>query len=306
MLPAILTTICFSFSVVCASRSAKLVGGMEANFWRLALAAVFLAIWAFSWGQGLASPAFPTFFLSGIIGIGFGDIGLFQALTRIGPRLTILLVQCLTAPFAAAIEWWWLGARLSPAEIFWAVVILAGIGVSLAPGEHLHIPRRQFVPGVVFGILGALGGAFGAVLSRKAYQTLGQEGASLDGGTAAFQRLIGGVIIAGIGLLLVKWRSVFDHVTRSSGAATLPEGEKWRRAWPWILANSLAGQTIGVSFYQWAFQTTRTGIVLPIVAMTPLMAMPMTRWLDHERVSRRAILGGIIAVTGAIGLALHK
>src|SRR5712675_872446 len=122
MLPAFLTTIFFSISVVCGHRSARLLGGTEANFWRLVCAACFLGIWAVGFGQGVAGEALPVFLLSGIIGIGVGDVALFQALPRLGPRLTLLLVQCLTAPFAATIEWLWLGTVLRPAQMFFGAI----------------------------------------------------------------------------------------------------------------------------------------------------------------------------------------
>src|SRR5581483_12075887 len=105
MFGAFLTTIFFSISVICGHRSAKLVGGSEANFWRLAFATCFLWVWASFAGQGLSGVAFPIFLTSGIIGIGVGDVALFQALPRLGPQLTLLLTRCLAPPFAAAIEW---------------------------------------------------------------------------------------------------------------------------------------------------------------------------------------------------------
>jgi len=86
----------------------------------------------------------------------------------------------------------------------------------------------------------------------------------------------------------------------------LPSREKWRKVLPWVLANSFAGQTLGVSCYQWAFSTTPAGIVLPIVATTPLVAMPLTRYLEGERLSIHSIVGGIIAVAGLVGLATLK
>ncbi len=305
MLPALLASGCFAFSVVFAHRSARILGGIEANFWRLIGATIFLGTWAFGWGQGLTTVAFPILFLSGIIGIGIGDIGLFQALPRIGPRLSLLLIQCLTAPFAALIEWLWLGARLTPAEIFWAGLILAGIGVSLAPGHAGALPRKAWVPGVAYSLLGALGGALGAVLSRQAYAILAREGETLDWATAAFQRLVGGLLTAAIMLLIVRGRQVRTPWSAPGGKPTNDAGERWRRAWPWVLANSLAGQTIGVTFYQWAFATTRTGIVLPIVAMSPLLAMPITRVMNQEPITLRALAGGAVAVAGVIGLALR-
>lgn len=306
MLPSFLTTICFSISVICGHRSARLIGGSEANFWRLAFASVFLGIWAFAWGTGLAGETFPLFFLSGIIGIGFGDFPLFQALPRLGPRLTLLLTRCLAPPFAALIEYIWIGTKLRPPQIVYGLIILAGIGISLYPDKRLKLARRELVWGAVFSVMAALGDAFGAVMSRKGYSLLESHGETLDGGTAAFQRILGGLLVAGIFLLIVKWRSVKQHITLSDDAQKLPSKEKWRKVLPWVLANSLAGQTLGVSCYQWAFSTTPAGIVLPIVATTPLVAMPLTRYMEGERLSIHSIIGGIIAVAGLIGLATLK
>jgi drug/metabolite transporter (DMT)-like permease len=304
MFAALLTTIFFSISVICGHRSAKLIGGSEANFWRLAFATCFLAVWAYGWGQGLSGETFPIFLWSGIIGIGFGDVALFQALPRLGPRLTLLLTRCLAPPFAAAIEWLWLGTTLRPAQIFYGAVVLVGIGVSLAPGRHLNLTRKAVVSGVLFSVLASFGDSFGAVLSRKAYAILQSRGENIDGGTAAFQRIIGGLFVGGIFLLVVKWQFIKGHAARSDEHPAMPSWEKWRKVLPWVLANSLAGQTIGVSCYQWAFQTTPAGIVLPIVATTPLVAMPITRIMEREKVTWHAIVGGIIAVAGVIGLKL--
>jgi len=57
---AFLTTILFSISVVCGHRSAKMIGGTEANFWRLTSATIMLSMWAFGFGIGLGGDAFPT------------------------------------------------------------------------------------------------------------------------------------------------------------------------------------------------------------------------------------------------------
>src|SRR5262245_47234761 len=133
MAAAFLTTILFSISVVCGHRSAKLIGGTEANFWRLSCATLFLGIWSYGFGIGLGGDAFPIFLLSGIMGIGVGDVALFQALPRLGSRLSLLLIQCLTAPFGALIEWLWLGTDLSGWQLVWGLTVLAGVGIALVP-----------------------------------------------------------------------------------------------------------------------------------------------------------------------------
>src|SRR5687767_3804008 len=100
MLASTLTTLGFSLSVIFAARSARILGGPTANLARLILAALLLAIWAHAFGGGLGGAGLPWFFLSGVIGFSLGDAALFGALERIGPRLTILLTQCLAAPIA--------------------------------------------------------------------------------------------------------------------------------------------------------------------------------------------------------------
>jgi drug/metabolite transporter (DMT)-like permease len=70
----------------------------------------------------------------------------------------------------------------------------------------------------------------------------------------------------------------------------------------WILGNSLAGPALGVGCYQWALSGTPSGIVLPIVALTPLVVIPLAYVLEGERPSLRSLLGGLIAVAGTIGL----
>lgn len=296
MFAAFLSTLLFSVSVISGHRTAKLIGGVEANFWRLTFATLFLSAWAFGGGAGLGGAGLSWFVLSGLIGIGLGDAGLFQALPRIGSRLSLLLIQCLTAPLAAVMEWAWLGTTLQPWQILGVVVVLAGVGLALAPSEHLQLSRQQLGVGVSFAILGAAGNALGVVLSRKAYAVTLAAHERLDGGSAAFQRILGGLLVSGIFLLIAK-RNFFQN---RPAPTHVRSGAKWRRIGPWVLLNSLAGQTLGVSCMQWALETTPTGIVMAIIALTPLTVMPLARIFEGEKITARAVWGGMLAVGGVI------
>ena len=68
----------------------------------------------------------------------------------------------------------------------------------------------------------------------------------------------------------------------------------------------MCGAVIGVSCYQWALFTTPSGLVLPIVACTPLVIVPLSYWMEGERPTRRSLLGGAIAVAGAVALTLVR
>jgi drug/metabolite transporter (DMT)-like permease len=362
MLAAFLTTVLFSISAVCGNRTAKLLGGTEANFWRLCFAAALLAVYSHTLGSGLSGDAFPIFLVSGCVGFGIGDMALFQALPRLGSRLSVMLTLCLSSPLAALIEWWWLRTELSLAEIVCGLVILAGVALALAPvktnrsrepevsgagfqpasvgllpeiesaagsrggrleagptnlsrrpgtnhrsaqSEESRAPR-QLAWGIVFGLVASLCQALGAVLSRKAFAVTRLAGEHIDGVTAAYQRILGGVAVGAVLLLLVKRESVFGALL---GGAPSPASKnparhgRWRRAWPWVLANGLAGPALGVSCYQWALSNTPTGVVLPIVAITPLVIIPFSYHLEGERPTVRSLAGGAMAVFGAAALA---
>lgn len=299
MIPAFLATVLFAVSILAASRSARMLGSHTANLGRVVVAVVLLAAWAHVFGQGLGGGAFALFFLSGCIGFGLGDVALFQALPRLGPRLSSLMINCLAAPFGAAIEWGWLGTPLSPTQCLGAAVILAGVALALAPEHHQPIPRRLWQAGIVFGALAGLGQALGAVISRKAYAISAAAGGSIDGGTAAYQRILGGLVIVAIPFL---WQQYARRIRGPACGASPTSDTARRRAWTWVLLNGLTGPTVGVAFYQWGLKLAPSGVVLSITATTPLLVIPFTRWLEGDRPGPRSLVGCVLAVLGVIVL----
>jgi drug/metabolite transporter (DMT)-like permease len=306
MFAALLTPILFSLSVVCGHRSAKLIGGTEANFWRLCVAGVLLGAWAFGAGVGLSGVAFPLLVLSGIVGIGVGDVAFFQALPRLGSRLALLLIECLAPPIGALIEWMWLGTTLTVREVVFGLIILGGVSLALGPEERLNGNLKQWVLGTLFSLLAAAGGAGGAVLSRKAYVLARESAEQIDGPTAAFQRVVGGLLLAGICLLVVKRREFKVQARAPRALIGAASRKKWRGVWFWVLANGVAGMTLGVSCMQWALQTVPTGIVLSIIAMTPIVVIPFSVALEGERPTFLSLIGGGIAVAGVIALVVIR
>jgi len=305
MLAALLTTLLFATSAICGYRTAKQVGGVEANFWRITLATIFLSAWAFSRGDAFVG-APGWFLLSGFFGIGVGDSGYFQALPRLGSRRTVLLTQCLTAPFAAIMEWLWLGTHLNVPVILCIVVILAGVAIALAPDDHMKISRRDWKIGIAASTLGALGASLGLVVIRKGYAAIAAEGLSVDAGTTGYQRVLGGMLIPTIAVMALKWRTAHSHGTIFEERAWQVSGEKWRRLWPWLLANALAGQTLGVTCMQWALKTQPAAVVQAIIATSPIVLLPMTRIVEGEKIGLRALAGAMVAVAGVIGLTLLR
>lgn len=344
MLPAAITTLFFSLSIVCAHRSTRFFGSLPANFWRLAIATVLLGLWAHTQGAGIGGRAFVWFFWSGCAGFGLGDVALFLALPRIGSRLTVLLTQCLAAPLAAVGEWLWLGTTLTAAQLGSGGLVLIGVALALAPRDGLQRTRGALLTGVACGVVAAVGQASGAVLSRVANDVARQFGQPVDGASAAYQRILGGVLVAGLfwfaaehwprparraGAVLLEVEAGVtsaaelngtdislapiadgapleakrkaEHENKSGHATS---GMSQRRAWGWVLANSLFGPVLGVSCFQWALKTMPSGLVLPVVATTPIMVIPLAFWLEGDRPDARTLLGAVVAVGGVAALSL--
>lgn len=307
MWPALLTTLLWSSCVIAARRSVEQLGENQANLARIVVAVVALGLVAHAFGGGLGGAGLWFFILSGIVGFGLGDIGIFYALPRIGSRLTLLMAQCVAAPIAGFLEWYWMGTLISVYQVLAVVLILGGIVLALAPGAIRLADRRRFIVGLLFGLLAAFGQGAGAVLSRKGYALGGSGGDAsvvslLDslmlGATTGYQRLLGGTLIVlgfyGLSFLIKSWRSY-----PQAGA---DEVSRMRKV-GFVFLNAAAGPIFGIVFFQWALATTPSAVVQPIVAMTPIVVMPMAWYWEKDRPSARSVLGALISVMGVILLA---
>lgn len=298
MLAALLTTLFFAFSAGAGTRSASLIGPVNANFVRLLVAAAALAVYAHTLGQGFGGPALGIFMLGGLVGFGMGDMALYEAYDRIGSRLSILLCQCLAAPLAGGMEWLWMGTRISAGQVLWGAMVLGGVGLALAPGRRERPAGWRPWSGIACGCVAAVGQAAGAVFSRKGFAVCTSSGFFLDGMTATYQRILPGVAVAALAFVLIRcFRRPFS---RSRIRELKPEGVPV--AVGWVFANALSGAVLGVACYQWALATTASGVVLAIVAVTPIVVMPLAWWLERDRPSRRGVAGAALAVAGVVGL----
>jgi drug/metabolite transporter (DMT)-like permease len=310
--PAFLTVLLWSYCVIATRRSVVQLGENQANVARILVAVVSLGVIAHFWGWGLGGGGLLFFFLSGVVGFGIGDIGLFYALPRIGSRLTLLMAQCLAAPIAGFAEWWWLGTTLSWGQVLAVAIILLGVviavGFSGGSGTVGNAGRMTFLIGIAFGLLAAVGQGVGAVLSRKAYVDaaavdgwVGAEGITggiLMGATSGYQRLLGGTLV----IVTFYLASLVVKSWRTRARKPYSQESAWSKG-KYILLTAYSGPVLGIICFQWALASTPSAIVQPIIAMTPLAVLPMTALLEGERPSRQSIIGSVISVGGVILLA---
>ena len=176
---------------------------MWANLTRLTIATCLLGIISSLAGRGLqlGNEAFGWYFVSGMVGFGLGDIGLYLAFARLGARLTMLINLCLAPLFAAAGERLLLGTQIHSMECLAMIVVIAGVGLSIT-GKPAVMPNRErdYPTGLALAVLAGFGQGAGAVLSRWADLHAGPD--AVTPFAQAFQRCSAGCLVLLVGTLI--------------------------------------------------------------------------------------------------------
>jgi drug/metabolite transporter (DMT)-like permease len=286
-LAALGTASCWAFSALAFAAAGRRMGVLPLNLIRLVVALGFLIV--ATWGlRGLplpvdASPhAWGWLSVSGLIGFVFGDLCLFRAYVLIGPRIASLMMS-LAPLLTALIGWLVLGETLSGRDALGMTLTVAGIGWAVLEGrpaaEAEPEPRRPLRAGLALGFCGALGQAGGLVLSK-----LGMG--SYDVVAATQVRVIAG--IAGYILLLAAVR----------GWPRMAEALRDRRGLGFATIGAFFGPFLGVSLSLFAVRHTVSGVAASIMALQPVLIIPLVVLLHRERVGIGGVAGALVAVAG--------
>ena len=283
---ALATAVCWSLTAMFFSFSGRIAGSAVVNRSRLLFAFLFLTITHLVL-QGTVFPfgaePFRWFWLaiSSILGLVLGDTFLFQAYVLIGPRLSMLLMS--TVPiFGAFLGWLLFGETISPLET--AAVILTVSGVAWVVTEKQQgltaVQHKNYKLGLFFGLLGAFGQVANLVTAR--YGLVGDFPAI----SATMIRILVAVIIMwGIAILRRQVRHTF---------------RQWRnrKAFPAMIAGSFFGPFLGIWLSLIAIQFTRLGIAATLMALPPILLIPVEFFVYKKPVSPRGIAGTIVAFIG--------
>lgn len=305
MLPALLTTLLFALTAVCATQAALVFGGTRANFGRLFVAVILLGLWAHLWGQGWNGGEFGRLYLAGAIGFGLGGLCMFQAFPRIGSTLSLLVVECAAAVTSGVLAWWVLGAALTPLQVACGLVSIGGVLIGLAPYRLPDVPRPVLLAGAAFAAVASIGQGISWTLTKSAFMRIQAAGQTLDPLSAAYQRLLGGATVA---LVAVVMLLVVRSLARGGAAHPLAgtSGERPPgRAVIWVVANALAGPIFGVGCMLWAIREVgNPGVVQAVVATATLVSVPFARRLERRVLRPNYFIGASLSVLGTAGLLL--
>lgn len=283
-LAALATAVCWSFGSVFFTLAARALGSNVVNRLRIALALFFLMITHMSLsGQLIPLHATPQawfwFALSGFIGYTIGDTLLFRSFVLVGPRISMLMMA-LAPVIGAVFAWIFLNEYLAAVKIAAIIVTLTGIGLVVTERGPEEGHGRKHWSGILFGVGAAAGQALGLLTSKLGLNS------GLSPVSGNLIRLIAGTVTmwfagAVLGQIPLTFRSFRN-----------------RRALLAVVAGSILGPFVGVVLSLVAIQHSYIGVASTIMALPPVLLIPLSRFVFKERISWRGVIGTVIALAG--------
>lgn len=288
-LAALGTALCWALSSIFFTIGGQRVGALTVNRARLVFAVLFVGIahWLlygrpFPVEAGAARYLWLT--LSAIVGLVIGDTMLFQAYVLIGARLGVLLLS-LSPVWGTLLAWIFLGERLSAVELAAMTLALGGVAWVVLERGKPGVPGEAHGRTYALGILFAIGAGF-----CQAANLVLAKPALADGFPALSAAMIRMFVAMTI---LWLWAAL-----RGEAGLTIRRLRADRRATAAALGGSFLGPFLGVWMSLVAVQASRVGIASTLMAMSPILSLPLVHWVFHERISSRAIFGTLVAMAG--------
>jgi drug/metabolite transporter (DMT)-like permease len=295
-LAGLATSFFFTFTSVFFTLASRQVGAVVLNRIRLVLALSLLALshWVI-YGSPMPNAASSSNWLwlglSGLVGLALGDIFLFQGFAWIGPRLTMLMMS-LSPILTALLAWLFLKEDLALGQVIGILLAVSGIvWVVLerngASAGGVNLPTPNLGRGLAAGLAAAACQSLGLILARPG---LANGFPALSGN---FIRMSSAAVVIWLltlvqGQTLTTFRTLHSHPTALRLAAI----------------GAFTGPFLGVSLSLFAIQNTEVGVASTLMALPPVLLLPVGYFFFHERFGWQAVAGTLLALTGSAVLFL--
>jgi len=300
---ALITSALWTINAILFTLAGKRIGAISVNAWRIFLAALLLWITHLL----MVGEVFPVgtgeqwfwIGLSGIVGLGIGDFGLFSSFVIIGTRRAVLIMS-LSAIFAAIAAFFLFNEILPIVAIMGVVITLAGVITVLLEDETLSdekkLTRQQKIKGVSLASIGAIGQGLGIAFLKKGmllYPNVTEMGAVVELAIAStLIRMILGALF--VWAVIVVWGKLPE----------IRKALKNKKGMKYVTAGAFIGPFVGVTLSTLAAYTIQVGVAQTLMSLMPVMIIPVVWLLFRQKTSWRGIVGAIIAVIGVAVLFL--
>ena len=164
------------------------------------------------------------------------------------------------------------GIALTVSSVAWVV--------SERRSDRVMVAQKQYGLGIVFGLIGAFGQASGLITAKF-------------GLVGDFSPASANVIRMLVAMLILWSVAAFQGRIRRTVS-------QWhnRKALAGILGGTFFGPFVGVWLSLIAIQLARVGIASTLMALTPIILIPLSYFLYKEPISFRGVIGTVVAVVG--------
>lgn len=284
---AFITAVSWAVSSIIFEAATKKSDSKSVNVIRLFYGIIFLGIITF-FTKGLFIPSDAgrinwTFLgISGIIGLFFGDMFLYEAYFLIGARLSMLFLT-MTPLIVGFFGFLFLGEKLTPLQIAAMFITCSGIlMVTIKPknkNQTENTNGRKLTPkGLLFIILAVTLEALGNIFTKVGAR-------NYDAGASTQIRMMCALFVFLFYLTFTKrWGKVIN-TAKDIKTSSL------------IFAGTVVS-TLGITFLVAAFNRINTGVASTISSMSPVIIIPISVLVFKEKVKFKEILGAVISVLG--------
>jgi drug/metabolite transporter (DMT)-like permease len=287
---ALLVAACWSQNSIVYAYAGKRIGSSAVAHLRLwvALPVIILLHLGFT-GEllpfGLARTSYIYLSISGIAGFCIADLCIFKAFVDIGHRETLVIMT--TSPiFSAAGSWLILGEVLTGIQVIGIVLAVAGVGWVLFSESRVtsgsqSTSRRRIATGGLFALLGTFTQAGGLIIAKYG---MGSDVHPVSANVLRISSGLAGLVIFAAlrGQLTGDFKKIRDT-----------------RAMLLLSSGSLIGPVLGMILTLYAFTMAPVGVVTTLMQTSPIMLLPIDKFLFKKHVPIGAVFGTFAAVGGA-------
>lgn len=277
---ALAVAICWTVSALYFEKAGRKIGSLAVNIIRLVWGFLLLGIvLLFTKNSFLPMDATPYQWfwlgLSGVVGLFLGDLFLFKSYLLIGSR-TATLVMSTVPVITAAVGWFFLDEILSLKSTLAIIITISGVVIAIADRRlKIRIPFK----GLLYAFGGAVGQAFGLILSKKGI-------GDYDPISATQIRLLFGLVCFIIMItILRRWSSVKEAMKDKSGLHAVSIG-------------SFFGPFLGITLSLFAIQHTKTGIASTFMALVPVFIILPSAIMFKEKIALHHVIGAVVSIIG--------
>jgi drug/metabolite transporter (DMT)-like permease len=280
------TAVLWAATYILFTIAVRTLGAERLNRWRLLVALGFLlATHAAMFGTPLPVGAAPAHWgwlcVSGVVGFAISDTLLFNALSHLGPHRTSLIMASIPVS-SALLAWGFFGEKATAVQALAGLAVVAGIAlvISARPAQMGANGPRSLSVGVAFAL-----GAAGAQSLRYIFSRQGMQGGFPVLSANVIQILAATVATWAAATVGRRWRGDLAALRRARSGAAMTGG-------------AFTGPFLGVTLSLVALANTSVGVASTLMALPPVLLLPMSRVVFKEQITLRAVIGTGVAVGG--------